>query len=242
MTAAWTVASDPDWLPAAAGAFGSAVALCPRAPRAFLQPRRKARVPATARSAGHAGPPPRLSLPRLPLTQPQGRPRGPRTRSARGACGTQGTRGARGARGTRGTRSTRGTRLPRDFCAVASSAPGPLSRRASAGSVPHFLRVSIQTSPPCRASPADRRSKVGCPPRPESCHFLATLPASPGQVHRCVCSFRRPEYLQPSLLLSSGTDCGTHGSPRPAAKSFPSLGPALASPPVGWLRAVSAPE
>lgn len=206
MTAAWTVASDPDWLPAAAGAFGSAVALCPRAPRAFLQPRRKARVPATARSAGHAGPPPRLSLPRLPLTQPQGRPRGPRTRSAHGACGTQGTRGARGARGTRGTR------LPRDFCAVASSAPGPLSRPASAGSVPRFLRVSIQTSPPCRASPADRRSKVGCPPRPESCHFLATLPASPGQVHRCVCSFRRPEYLQPSLPLSSGTDCGTHGS------------------------------
>lgn len=236
------MASDPDWLPAAAGAFGSAGALCPRAPRAFLQPRHKARVPATARSAGHAGPPPRLSLPRLPLTQPQGWPRGPRTRSARGACGTQGTRGARGARGTRGTRSARGTRLPRDFCAVASSAPGPLSRRASAGSVPRFLRVSIQTSPPCRASPADRRSKVGCPPRPESCHFLATLPASTGQVHRCVCSFRRPEYLQPSLLLSSGTDCGTHGSPRPAAKSFPSLGPALASPLVGWLRAVSAPE
>lgn len=201
MTAAWTVASDPDWLPAAAGAFGSAGALCPRAPRAFLQPRHKARVPAMARSAGHAGPPPRLSLPRLPLTQPQGRPRGPRTCSARGACGTQGTRGACGARGTRGTRSARGTRLPRDFCAVASSAPGPLSRRASAGSVPRFLRVSIQTSPPCRASPADRRSKVGCPPRPESCHFLATLPASPGrssQVCLFIPSSRVPAALAPA--------------------------------------------
>lgn len=150
MTAAWTVASDPDWLPAAAGAFGSAGALCPRAPRAFLQPRRKARVPAMARSAGHAGPPPVSHCPGSRSLSLRGGP-GARAHAAHAAHAAHRAHVAHACLGT----SALWPPLPLDHCPVG-----------------HLRAQSLVSS-----GSLFRRHRPAEPPRPTEGRRSAVLPA-----------------------------------------------------------------